>query len=165
MTCHCRLTQCEVNENGMCGTENTVPCDYVPGQFMPAGEERRVVEPELSSGENAWWDKAFVNVFGWIADKVFKRAVKAGWHEREKHPGEIIALIHSELSEALENYRAGCTPSDHISEFTGVEEEFADVIIRIMDWSQKNNLRIAEAVVAKIKFNETRPYKHGGKKF
>jgi len=87
-----------------------------------------------------------------------------GFHEEPKNFGEVIALMHSELSEALEYMRKGNGPSDHIN-FTGVEEEFADVIIRIMDAAHHFDLRVAEAVIAKMKFNHDRPYKNGGKKF
>ena len=79
--------------------------------------------------------------------------------------GLKIALIHTELSEALESFRHGDPPSDHIPEFTGSEEEFADVIIRIMTVAQGRGLRVAEALIAKQAFNAARPFKHGGKRF
>lgn len=79
--------------------------------------------------------------------------------------GEKIALMHSELSEALEYERKGNGKSDHIPQFSGVEEEFADVIIRIMDYAAHKGLDVAGAVAAKHEFNLTRPFKHGGKAF
>lgn len=79
--------------------------------------------------------------------------------------GKNIALFTSEISEALEALRHGNPPDDKIPEFTGVEAELADVIIRIMDVSQRRGWRVAEAVVAKMNFNSTRPVMHGGKKF
>lgn len=88
-----------------------------------------------------------------------------GFTESWDNFGEKIALMHAELSEALEGYRKNITVSDHIPEFTPVEEEFADAIIRMMSFSAANNLRLAEAIVAKQDFNNSRPYKHGGKKF
>jgi hypothetical protein len=51
-----------------------------------------------------------------------------------------------------------------IPSFTGIEEELADVTIRIMDIDLPGHYRIAQAVCAKMTFNETRPIRHGGKK-
>jgi len=82
-----------------------------------------------------------------------------------RNTGEAIALMHSELSEALEYARKGNGLSDHIPQFLGVEEEFADVIIRIMDFAEANNLDVAGAIIAKAKFNQGREKMHGGKKF
>ena len=74
--------------------------------------------------------------------------------------GEKIALMHSELSEALEADRKNLD-AEHIPGFTGVEEELADVIIRILDFAGHHQLRLGEAISAKIAYNLTRPFKHG----
>lgn len=80
----------------------------------------------------------------------------------ERSIGEQIALMHSELSEGLEYERKNPgAPSDHIPGFTGLEEEFADVLIRIFDTSAQRKLRLGEAVLAKMAFNATRHHKHG----
>jgi NTP pyrophosphatase (non-canonical NTP hydrolase) len=107
----------------------------------------------------------FETAFNSVAKKVNEIAVSKGWWKGDRNEGEIIALMHSELSEGLEALRHGNPPSDHIPEFTGIEEELADVIIRIMDMQIAKGWRISEAITAKINFNETRPFKHGGKKF
>ena len=110
-------------------------------------------------------DAAFIQAFISKQYSAYQCSKAHGFHEEPKNFGEVIALMHSELSEALEAYRHGNPASDHISNFTGVEEEFADVIIRIMDTAHHFNFKVAEAVIAKMMFNECRPYRHGGKKF
>ena len=103
------------------------------------------------------------NVINELCETANKTAVAHGWWDDERSFGECIALMHSELSEALEFDRHGNGASDHIPEFTGVEEELADVLIRIFDYCGRKNLRLGEAIVAKMQFNESRPYKHGKK--
>lgn len=66
-----------------------------------------------------------------------------------------IALCHSELSEALEADRKGLM-SEHIEGFTGVEEELADVLIRVLGWASRQGLRVPEAVAAKHAYNRLR---------
>ena len=108
---------------------------------------------------------AFAIEFDAVAQEVNHIAIEKGWWEGERNEGELIALMHSELSEALEALRHGNPPDDKIPEFSGVEAELADVIIRIMDMAAAKGYRVGEAVVAKINYNKNRPYKHGGKKF
>jgi NTP pyrophosphatase (non-canonical NTP hydrolase) len=89
-------------------------------------------------------------------------AAAAGWYfnpktnmYEDRNLGEVIALIHSELSEALEAARKDL-PSDKIPGYSGLEEELADAIIRILDLSYHLNLRLGEAFAAKIEFNRNR---------
>lgn len=104
-------------------------------------------------------------VISGLCDMAYDTAKSKGWWDCPPEFGTTLSLIHAELSEALEWARNGNGESDHIKGFTGIEEEFADVLIRIFDYSAAKNLRLGEAVLAKMQYNATREYKHGGKKF
>lgn len=107
----------------------------------------------------------FIEEWNRKANEVNSTAKAKGWWDKERNDGEIIALMHSELSEALEALRHGNPPDGHIPDFNGVEAEMADTVIRIMDFGKARGLRIAEALEAKMAYNANRPYKHGGKAF
>ncbi len=83
-----------------------------------------------------------------------------GFHEGYAF-GTKIALMHSELSEALEADRHGNPESEKIPGFSHVEEELADCVIRIMDESVTHGWNLAGAINAKMAVNAGRPHKHG----
>jgi NTP pyrophosphatase (non-canonical NTP hydrolase) len=99
------------------------------------------------------------------------------WHDintgqpLKRNAGELIALMHSELSEALEALRKDAM-DDKLPHRKGVEVELADTIIRIFDFAGGFDLDLAGALVEKLQYNAQRvdhKPEHraaaGGKKF
>ena len=106
----------------------------------------------------------FIELWNEMAKEVHKNAVQKGFWEHERNVGEMIALMHSELSEALEGIREGNKQSEKLGPgFNQAEEEFADLIIRVMDTCYRRGWKVAGAIIAKHLYNQTRPYKHGKK--
>ena len=111
-------------------------------------------------------EKDFVDSFDELSSEAYRTAKEKGfWEGDNDNVPSKLCLMHSEISEALEAYRLGNPPSEKIDGFSSIEEELADEIIRVMDFSKRHSLRTAEAVISKLWYNkDERSYKHGGKK-
>ena len=94
---------------------------------------------------------------GRFQSHVHQTAINKGWWDVIRQDGTLIALMHSELSEALEALRRG--------EEEALGEELADVIIRILDYAETKGIDMAECLIAKATKNEGRPHLHGGRRF
>lgn len=107
-----------------------------------------------------------------LVREAYGNALAHGWWEDEdRSVGDCIALMHSELSEALEEYRNGhpitgfrLEKDKHGNEKPeGIVIELADVVIRIANFCGRYGLDLATALSVKMEYNKLRPYKHGGK--
>ena len=72
-----------------------------------------------------------------------------------RNNGELIALMHSELSEALEELR-----KKEVN-WKKVGTELSDCVIRIMDFCEARGINLEKKIKNKIKKNKKRKYKHG----
>lgn len=105
-----------------------------------------------------------------IVYKAHNTARDKGWWDNHRSDAECIALIHSELSEALEVWRSK-DPRDFYYEVQedgtrkpeGWLVELADVVIRVADLVGKHEKarEFDDAIREKLVYNESRPYKHG----
>ena len=113
------------------------------------------------------------------AEIAFHNAKSKGFHgddattPTQQLIGSWFMNLHSEVSEAWEAYRAGklFSPCDKaekmqsmgLKPLTCVEEELADIVIRVFDTAEALGIDIEAAVSAKHEYNMSRPMKHGGK--
>ncbi|MDX0007853.1 hypothetical protein GOB40_14040 [Sinorhizobium meliloti] len=87
---------------------------------------------------------------------------KAGWYtdpetgrEKARNVPEMLCLIHSEISEAMEGYRKHLA-DDKLPRRPMIEVELADAMIRIGDLATYLGLDVGGAIVEKMAFNAQR---------
>lgn len=107
-----------------------------------------------------------------LSEFIHQRNIDAGWwtdiktgqtltgkdengRDRRNVP-ELLCLVHSEISEAMEGYRKNLM-DDKLPHRSMFEVELADVFIRIFDIAGAHNLDLAGAVLEKLTYNKTRP--------
>lgn len=109
-----------------------------------------------------------------IKKKIHQCALEKGWwdvYPSERSIGDQFSNFHSEISEAWEEWRNGrrmdeiyFSAKNGKKKPEGVPIELADCIIRILDTCDACGIDIAKAIEIKMEYNQTREYRHGGKK-
>jgi NTP pyrophosphatase (non-canonical NTP hydrolase) len=98
-----------------------------------------------------------------LGDAILENKIAKGWTvttpERwaeTDHIPAVLALIHSEVSEAMEGFR-----HDDRANFA---EELADVVIRVVGLAHGLGIDLGAEMLAKVEKNRAREFKHGGKR-
>jgi NTP pyrophosphatase (non-canonical NTP hydrolase) len=99
-------------------------------------------------------------------------ATEKGFWDQDRNFGELLMLVVTELGEAMEDYRKGNGPSetwfepgsDGRDKPCGIPSELADVVIRIADICGAHQIDLQAAIMEKLAYNRTRPYRHGNLK-
>lgn len=108
-------------------------------------------------------------------DTVHQYAKDKGWWDDDvsRNFGDLMSLLHTEISEAYEEYRNGHEPNEIyysepgtkiVDKPEGIPVELADLMIRLFDLFGYYNIDIEAVVHMKHQYNLTRPYRHGGKR-
>lgn len=105
-----------------------------------------------------------------LINKIHSQNVAAGWwtnletgecleskngEKPKRNVPEMLCLIHSEISEAMEGYRKNLM-DDKLTHRTMLEVELADAVIRIMDMCGGLGLDLEGAILEKLEFNKNR---------
>lgn len=115
-----------------------------------------------------------------LAKEVHANAIEKGFFDSERNIGEMLCLIHSEVSEALEADRDNAYSKTDISQINALddasfkttfeaeakntfEDELADVLIRVMDLAAYKGVDLEQHLQAKMRYNKLRAHKHGKK--
>lgn len=124
----------------------------------------------------------FAKVLGAIVKECYENSAKKGFWTgplNDNVPTKV-SLMHSELSEMLEAFRKGNPICDKkfpdgqpmmipdgnggIRPITSEEEEVADLAIRLFDFCGRYGYNLGYCILAKMRYNATRPHMHGNKK-
>lgn len=121
--------------------------------------------PERQDIPDTLFDKEDLSIADLVASAHGNAFAHGFWDDDEHNIPEKLALIHSEISEALEDYRAGKSlvmiDVTEKGKPEGFPTELADAVIRVADLCGHLGINLTAAILQKMKYNMSRPRKHG----
>ena len=95
-----------------------------------------------------------------LVQESYQNARVHGWHDEPRTIGDLICLMHSELSEALEEHRNGRLPTEVYyndskpNKPEGIPVELADCVIRIFDFCGLYDIDLGTILNQKMQFEK-----------
>ena len=147
------------------GQEN--PCKSQEESLRECSKWMEEEKEDRLFSSNRLWDNNEVTIKKLIRES-HETAKSKGWWDDQRDVPHCLALIHSEVSEALEAYRKHELESwyekDRNYKPEGISFELADTIIRICDLAGHLVIDLEKAIKEKISYNKGRSYRHGSKR-
>lgn len=107
-------------------------------------------------------DKTLVDAINKLSEEIHESNIKAGWwtdlktgEKKERNVGELLCLVHSEISEAMEGHRKNLM-DDKLPHRKMFEVELADALIRIFDIAGAYGMDLGGAISEKRAYNSVR---------